>query len=210
MITKPKFDESVFVCPGAAIVGDVTLGKNVNVWYNAVLRGDDGAIKVGDNTNVQDCAVLHEETTVGSGCTIGHGAIVHGCTVGDNVLIGMGAIHIYGAAIATISYCAVIMFLNIIAMHKTMDLPPRILKQFVKPMIATAVMAVAAYLTYEAVFTMLGSTALSTVASVCVAGCVYLLLVYAMKIITWEDCQLLPKSQLIAKILRITPTSEEE
>ena len=87
MITKPKFDESVFVCPGAAIVGDVTLGKNVNVWYNAVLRGDDGAIKVGDNTNVQDCAVLHEETTVGSGCTIGHGAIVHGCTVGDNVLV---------------------------------------------------------------------------------------------------------------------------
>ena len=91
MITKPKFDESVFVCPGAAIVGDVTLGKNVNVWYNAVLRGDDGAIKVGDNTNVQDCAVLHEETTVGSGCTIGHGATVHGCTVGENSLIGMHA-----------------------------------------------------------------------------------------------------------------------
>ena len=99
MITKPKFDESVFVCPGAAIVGDVTLGKNVNVWYNAVLRGDDGAIKVGDNTNVQDCAVLHEETTVGSGCTIGHGAIVHGCTVGDNVLIGMGATVLNGAKI---------------------------------------------------------------------------------------------------------------
>ena len=99
MITKPKFDESVFVCPGAAIVGDVTLGKNVNVWYNAVLRGDDGAIKVGDNTNVQDCAVLHEETTVGSGCTIGHGAIVHGCTVGDNVLIGMGATVLNGARI---------------------------------------------------------------------------------------------------------------
>ena len=89
---QPNYDESVFACPGAAIVGDVTLGKNVNVWYNAVLRGDDGAIKVGDNTNVQDCAVLHEETTVGSGCTIGHGAIVHGCTVGDNTLIGMGSI----------------------------------------------------------------------------------------------------------------------
>ncbi len=99
MITKPKFDESVFVCPGAAIVGDVTLGKNVNVWYNAVLRGDDGTIKVGDNTNVQDCAVLHEEATVGSGCTIGHGAIVHGCTVGDNVLIGMGATVLNGAKI---------------------------------------------------------------------------------------------------------------
>ena len=99
MITKPKFDESVFVCPGAAIVGDVTLGKNVNVWYNAVLRGDDGAIKVGDNTNIQDCAVLHEETTVGSGCTIGHGAILHGCTIGDNTLVGMGAIVLNGAKI---------------------------------------------------------------------------------------------------------------
>ena len=99
MITKPKFDESVFVCPGAAIVGDVTLGKNVNVWYNAVLRGDDGAIKVGDNTNIQDCAVLHEETTVGSGCTIGHGAIVHGATVGDRVIVGMGAIVLDGAKI---------------------------------------------------------------------------------------------------------------
>ena len=99
MITKPKIDESVLLCPGAAIVGDVTLGKHVSVWYNAVLRGDEGAIKVGDNTNIQDCAVMHEETTVGAGCTIGHGAIVHGCTVGNNVLIGMGATVINGAKI---------------------------------------------------------------------------------------------------------------
>ena len=90
MISKPNFDKSVLVCPGAAIVGDVTLGNNVSVWYNAVLRGDEGAIRVGENTNIQDCAVMHEETTVGSGCTIGHGAIVHGCTVGNNVLIGAG------------------------------------------------------------------------------------------------------------------------
>ena len=99
MITKPKIDESVLVCPGAAVVGDVTLGKHVSVWYNAVLRGDEGAIKIGDNTNIQDCAVMHEETTVGAGCTIGHGAIVHGCTVGDNVLIGMGATVLSGAKI---------------------------------------------------------------------------------------------------------------
>ena len=99
MITKPKIDESVLLCSGAAIVGDVTLGKHVSVWYNAVLRGDEGAIKVGDNTNSQDCAVMHEETTVGAGCTIGHGAIVHGCTVGDNVLIGMGATVLNGAKI---------------------------------------------------------------------------------------------------------------
>ena len=96
---KPNYDETVLVCPGAAIVGDVTLGKNVSVWFNAVLRGDDGSITVGDNTNIQDCVVMHENTVVGSGCTIGHGAIVHACTVGNNVLIGMGATVINGAKI---------------------------------------------------------------------------------------------------------------
>lgn len=89
----------VLICDGAKVSGDVTLGKGVSVWYNAVLRGDDGAITVGDGTNIQDCAVLHEETHVGAGCTIGHGAVVHGCTVGDNVLIGMGAIVLNGAKI---------------------------------------------------------------------------------------------------------------
>ncbi len=96
---KPNYDETVLVCPGAAIVGDVTLGKNVSVWFNAVLRGDDGSITVGDNTNIQDCVVMHENTVVGSGCTIGHGAIVHACTVGNNVLIGMGATVLNGAKI---------------------------------------------------------------------------------------------------------------
>lgn len=99
MKVKPNIDESVLLCPGAAVVGDVTLGKHVSVWYNAVLRGDEGAITVGDHTNIQDCAVLHEETHVGAGCTIGHGAIVHGCTVGNNVLIGMGATVLNGAKI---------------------------------------------------------------------------------------------------------------
>ena len=77
----------------------MTLGKGVSVWYNATLRGDEGAIAVGENTNIQDGAVLHEETKVGAGCTIGHNAIVHGCTVGDNVLVGMGAIILNGAKI---------------------------------------------------------------------------------------------------------------
>lgn len=92
-------DENVLICDGAKVSGDVTLGKGVSVWYNAVLRGDDGAVTVGAGTNIQDCAVLHEETHVGAGCTVGHGAIVHGCTVGDNVLIGMGAILLNGARI---------------------------------------------------------------------------------------------------------------
>ena len=64
MISKPNFDKSVLVCPGAAIVGDVTLGNNVSVWYNAVLRGDEGAIRVGENTNIQDCAVMQDRKSV--------------------------------------------------------------------------------------------------------------------------------------------------
>nr|WP_326185693.1 gamma carbonic anhydrase family protein [uncultured Oscillibacter sp.] len=92
-------DESVLICEGARVAGDVTLGRGVNVWYNAVLRGDEGAIVVGEDTNIQDGVILHEETRVGKGCTIGHNAIVHGCTVGDNVLIGMGAVVLNGAKI---------------------------------------------------------------------------------------------------------------
>ena len=91
----------VLICDGARVSGDVTPAKGVSVWYNAVLRGDEGAITVGEGTNIQDCAVLHEETRVGAGCTIGHGAIVHGCTVGDNTLIGMGAVVLNGARIGS-------------------------------------------------------------------------------------------------------------
>jgi len=94
-----KTDETVLICDGARVSGDVTLGPGVSIWYNAVLRGDDGAITVGEDTNIQDCAVLHEETRVGAGCTIGHGAVVHGCVIGNNVLIGMGAVVLNGARI---------------------------------------------------------------------------------------------------------------
>ena len=94
-------DENVLICDGARVAGDVTLAKCVSVWYNAVLRGDEGAITVGEETNIQDGAVLHEETVVGKGCTIGHNAIVHGCTVGDNTLVGMGAIILNGAKVGS-------------------------------------------------------------------------------------------------------------
>lgn len=90
---------STYIAPNATVVGDVRLGENVSVWYGAVLRGDSGAITVGDGTNIQDNAVLHERTTLGPGCTVGHGAIVHGCTVGRNCLIGMGAVILDGAII---------------------------------------------------------------------------------------------------------------
>ena len=98
---KKTFDETVMIAEGARVGGDVTLGKYVNIWYNAVLRGDEGAITVGEETNIQDGAVLHEETVVGKGCTIGHNAIVHGCTVGDNTLVGMGAIILNGARVGS-------------------------------------------------------------------------------------------------------------
>ena len=94
-----KTDENVLIAVGASVTGDVRLAKGVSIWYGAVLRGDMGPITVGTDTNIQDEAILHEETVVGRGCTIGHGAIVHGCTVGDNVLIGMGATVLSGAKI---------------------------------------------------------------------------------------------------------------
>ena len=86
-----------YILKGAVVSGDVELGENVSVWHNAVLRGDSGKITVGENTNIQDLCILHEKTTVGKNCTVGHGAILHGCTVGDGCLIGMGAIVLNGA-----------------------------------------------------------------------------------------------------------------
>ena len=92
-------EKKVYIADNATLVGDVRLGENVNIWYGAVLRGDCGQITIGDGSNVQDNCVLHEKVTLGAGCTVGHGAILHGCTIGDNCLIGMGAIVLDGAKI---------------------------------------------------------------------------------------------------------------
>ena len=96
---------TVYIAPNATVVGDVTLENNVSVWYGSVIRGDAGAIHIGENTNIQDNCILHSETTIGKGCTIGHGAIVHGCTVGDHSMIGMGAIVLTGAKIG--NHCVI-------------------------------------------------------------------------------------------------------
>lgn len=92
-----------FVAPGAHVMGKVTLGDGVGIWFGAVLRGDLERITLGDRTNVQENASLHTEIgcplVIGDDVTIGHGAIVHGCTIGDNTLIGMGAIILNGARI---------------------------------------------------------------------------------------------------------------
>ncbi|TGE19365.1 gamma carbonic anhydrase family protein [Hymenobacter elongatus] len=93
----PTLGPNCFVAENATIIGDVTLGADCTVWFNAVIRGDVNSIRIGDKTNIQDGAVLHctyqkAATTVGSRVSIGHKAIVHGCTIEDDVLIGMGAI----------------------------------------------------------------------------------------------------------------------
>lgn len=87
------------IASGAVVTGNVTLEKDVSIWHNAVLRGDSGAIYIGEGTNIQDNCVIHEKTTIGKYCTVGHGAIVHGCTVGDNTMVGMGTIVLTGAVI---------------------------------------------------------------------------------------------------------------
>ena len=97
--------QNVYIAPNATVVGDVILKENSNIWYGAVLRGDNGTITVGEGTNIQDNAVLHEKTTIGDYCTVGHGAIVHGCTIGDHCLIGMGAIVLDGAVLG--AHCMV-------------------------------------------------------------------------------------------------------
>ena len=93
----PQFGENCFIAPNATIVGEVIMGDDCSVWFNAVLRGDVHYIRMGNKVNVQDGAVIHctyqkHPTDIGSNVSIGHNAIVHGCTVHDNVLIGMGAI----------------------------------------------------------------------------------------------------------------------
>ena len=89
-----------YIAPNATVVGKVKLGEGASVWYGAVLRGDSGCITIGEGSNVQDNAVVHEAVTMGKHCTVGHGAIVHGCTLGDECLIGMGAIVLDGAVLA--------------------------------------------------------------------------------------------------------------
>ena len=100
----PKIDESVFIASGAKIIGDVTIGKNSSVWYNCVIRGDVHYVKIGDDTNIQDLSMLHVTNNrfplnIGNKVTIGHSVKLHGCTIHDLSLIGIGAIVLDGAVV---------------------------------------------------------------------------------------------------------------
>jgi carbonic anhydrase/acetyltransferase-like protein (isoleucine patch superfamily) len=100
---RPVIPASAFVAPGATVIGDVTLGEEASIWYGAVLRGDINRIRVGAHSNIQDGSVVHidssYDTTVGEWVTVGHRAILHACTVADEVLVGMGSIILDGAEI---------------------------------------------------------------------------------------------------------------
>jgi carbonic anhydrase/acetyltransferase-like protein (isoleucine patch superfamily) len=99
----PQIDESAWMAPNATVIGRVRLAEQVGIWYSAVLRGDIEDISVGARTNIQDGCVLHADPgfplTVGAGVSVGHNAILHGCTIGDDVLVGMGATVLNGAVI---------------------------------------------------------------------------------------------------------------
>jgi Carbonic anhydrases/acetyltransferases, isoleucine patch superfamily len=93
----PEMGNNCFIAPNATIVGDVVIGDDCSIWFNAVVRGDVNKIRIGNKVNIQDGAVIHctyqrSETHIGNNVSIGHNAIVHGCTLYDNVLVGMGAI----------------------------------------------------------------------------------------------------------------------
>lgn len=107
---SPRVADSAWVAPNATVVGDVVLAEEVGVWYSATIRGDIERIEVGARSNVQDGSVLHADPgsllTVGTGVTIGHNATLHGCTIGDDVLVGMGATVLNGATIGAGSLVA--------------------------------------------------------------------------------------------------------
>ena len=100
---RPETEKVSFIAENATIIGDVKLEEGTTVWYGAVIRGDGDSIRIGKNTNIQDNCVVHVDpdnpVSIGEGVTIGHSCIIHGCTIGDNCLIGMGSIIMNGAKI---------------------------------------------------------------------------------------------------------------
>ena len=111
----PIIKENVFIAPGAMVIGDVTIREGANIWYNTVIRGDTAPIVIGRRTNIQDNCTLHVDPdsplTIGNECTIGHGAVVHGATLGDQVLVGMKAVVLNHAQVGSktiIGACALV------------------------------------------------------------------------------------------------------
>ncbi len=103
MLKIPQIDKNAFLAPDASVYGDVEIGPDCSIWFHATVRGEAAGIRIGRGSNVQDNAVVHVDegypVSIGENVTIGHGAIVHGCSVGDNTLIGMGSILLNGCCV---------------------------------------------------------------------------------------------------------------
>jgi carbonic anhydrase/acetyltransferase-like protein (isoleucine patch superfamily) len=107
----PKIHKSVFICEGVQIIGDVEIGKDSSVWFNTVIRGDVHYIRIGEKTNIQDNCTLHVTwkkfpLEIGNRVTVGHGVTIHGCTLKDNIIVGMGAVLLDGCLVNSNSFIA--------------------------------------------------------------------------------------------------------
>ena len=107
----PRIDQTVFVAPGAVVIGDVVIGEHSSLWFNVIVRGDVNYIRIGKRTNIQDGSVIHvtretHPTVIGNDVTVGHRVTLHGCTVHDGSLIGIGAIVLDGAVVGASSLVA--------------------------------------------------------------------------------------------------------
>lgn len=133
----PKIHQSSFVAPTAVIIGDVTIGENCGVFPNAVIRGDQNSILIGDGSNIQDCCVLHTDTEheirIGRNVTVGHAAVIHGATISDDCLIGIHATVLNGAQIhsgSVIGACALVTEEMIVPENSlVLGIPGKIVKQ---------------------------------------------------------------------------------
>ncbi len=154
---SPAFDSSCWIAPNATLVGQVVMGKDCSVWFQAVVRADVAPITIGNRVNIQDGAIIHgtyekSETTIGHGASIGHRAIVHGATIGEDVLVGMGAVVMDGAVIgngAVIAAGAVILTDTIVLPGTLWAGVPAKNRGPVKPELASSLKATAdRYVTY--------------------------------------------------------------
>ncbi len=108
---EPQFGKNCYLAPNSTVIGDVIMGNECSIWFNAVIRGDVNSIRIGDKVNIQDGVIVHctyqkAKTTIGNNCSIGHNAIIHGCHLHDNVLVGMGAIVMDNAILESFSIVA--------------------------------------------------------------------------------------------------------
>jgi carbonic anhydrase/acetyltransferase-like protein (isoleucine patch superfamily) len=130
----PRVSPEAFLADGAMLIGDVRVGSNASIWYNAVLRADRGEIVVGKFSSVQDCCVLHGPVHVGEHVTVGHGAILHGATIEDNCVIGMNAVVLDGAVVghgSVIAAGAVVpQGMNIPPLSMVVGIPAKVTKEF--------------------------------------------------------------------------------